>query len=193
MASVVAICNSALIKLGEEPIMSLDDGTKPANLCKNRYAMCRDAVYARYPWKILHKRVVLSPDVTAPSFQFKHQFSIPTDCIRVVMVLDASQSPHENYVREGTKLMCNDSVVYLIYTHRLEDVTFIPDYLAELISLNLAMDIAYALTQNASARDMVVALFQSDLRLAKTADSQQDPIKSLIADEWVNSRFEPTY
>ena len=43
MASVIDICNKALDKLGQNPIISLDDGNKAANLCARNWPLVRES------------------------------------------------------------------------------------------------------------------------------------------------------
>ena len=57
MASEVSICNQAISWLGGKSIISLDDGTTEANLCKANYDHLRDVVLEAKAWTFAIKRV----------------------------------------------------------------------------------------------------------------------------------------
>ena len=48
--SYVSIANLALISLGADTIMSLDEDSKPARLINNIYEFIRDEVLRSHPW-----------------------------------------------------------------------------------------------------------------------------------------------
>ena len=60
MASVIDICNKALDKLGQNPIISLTDGNKAANLCTRNWPLVRDQVLREHPWNFAMKRAILA-------------------------------------------------------------------------------------------------------------------------------------
>tara|TARA_R100001530_G_scaffold114015_1_gene80959 strand:+ start:206 stop:1021 length:816 start_codon:yes stop_codon:yes gene_type:complete len=61
-SSEVAICNSALIKLGAAEISSLSDTNKRAQLCNAQYSKLRDELLRSHPWNFAIGRKVLSLD-----------------------------------------------------------------------------------------------------------------------------------
>ena len=111
MASVVQICNSALNQLGAASITSLTDNSKNARLCNERYATVRDAVFRSHPWNSLIKRQQLAQDTATPAYGFKFQFTLPSDCLRLLN-LDAYNSDHKV---EGRKILCNESAIKISY------------------------------------------------------------------------------
>lgn len=189
MATELSISNSALIKLGESPIVSLTQGTKPAKLCNARFASCRDAVYSKHPWRFLRKRKILAPQVLGTDFQFKNQFLLPSDCLRIYLVTDSSGDSVNDYLVENGKILSNDSAIYLNYIARITDISNMPEYLAECIAFYLAADIGYAITQISTVRDQMVQGFQMELRSARGIDSQSDAPRALYGDDFINSRF----
>ena len=59
MASVVEICNIALTRIGQnEPIVSLTEQSKAAELCSLHYATCRDEVLRDFDWPFAEARVL---------------------------------------------------------------------------------------------------------------------------------------
>ena len=67
MASVIEICNSALLQLGAQAITSLTENSKNARLCNARFNTVRDSVFRSHPWNSLIKRQKLAADVTTQS------------------------------------------------------------------------------------------------------------------------------
>jgi hypothetical protein len=189
MASQISICNSALIKVGENPIVSITDGTKAANLCAIRFDHARDAVFVKHPWRCLRKRVILAAEVDTPAFDYSHQFRLPTDCLIPYLVTDAGGELYDDYVIEENKILARSAPLYLRYIYRRTDYTGLPDYLAELVALYLAADIGYALTQISTTRDQMLQMFMAELRVARGIDSRSDMPSSIQADDWLASRY----
>lgn len=89
MSSVVDICNLALSWLGEKPIISLDDESDAAALCKANYAPLRDAVLESAEWTFALTRARLVPivDNNPVWADFSGaRFQIPGEIIRVIGV-----------------------------------------------------------------------------------------------------------
>ncbi len=84
MASTVEMCNSALNMLGASNIISLTEDSKNARLLNQRYVSARDAVFRSHNWNCLIKRVELAADTDVPAFEFTHQYTLPSDCLRVI-------------------------------------------------------------------------------------------------------------
>ena len=85
MASVVDICNSALNLLGASTITTLTEDSKNARLCNQRYEPIRNRTFRSHAWNCLTKRVQLAKDSAAPVVEFANQFTLPSDCLRVLI------------------------------------------------------------------------------------------------------------
>lgn len=59
MATDVSICNSALVKLGNEVLVALSDSTKRAKLCNAQYEIIKKKMMYNHPWNFAIKRVTL--------------------------------------------------------------------------------------------------------------------------------------
>ncbi len=62
MATEIDQCNSALDKLGVEPIGSFTDKTKAAALCSTLYNPIRQKLLRRHPWNFAQRRTTLLPE-----------------------------------------------------------------------------------------------------------------------------------
>jgi hypothetical protein len=193
MASVVDICNGALNQLGASTILSLTEDSKNARLCNARYTQVRDAVFRSHPWNCLQKRVQLAADSDAPAWGFTKQYTLPSDCLRVLTILDYDA----DYKIEGRKILTDNSTMKILYVSRIEDPNEYDELLRETLSAALAADIAYAVTSSNPTASNMYNLFQDKLKDARFVDSTEgqnlNPEKGMAdvigADTFINSRF----
>ena len=193
MASVVQICNSALNQLGASSITALTDDSKNARLCNERYTTVRDEVFRSHPWNCLVKRIQLAQDTDTPPWGFTYQYTLPSDCLRVLQIKDYNS----DYKIEGRKLLIDESDVYLIYLAQITDVNELDVLLRETISANLAQDIAYAITANLQVSKLMAEKYQAKLSEARHADSSEGyntnpelaQTDQIITEDFLNSRY----
>ncbi len=193
MASVVQICNSALNQLGASSITALTENSKNARICNERYETIRDAVYRSHPWNCLVKRVQLAQDSDTPAWGFTYQYTLPSDCLRVLQIKDYNS----DYKVEGRKLLIDESEVYLIYLAIETDVNQLDILLRETISAALAQDISYAITSNLQVAKLMAEKYQAKLSEARHTDASEGyntdpnlaPTDQIITEDFINSRY----
>lgn len=193
MASVVQICNSALNQLGASSITALTEDSKNARICNERYETIRDAVYRSHPWNCLVKRVQLAQDTDTPAWGFTYQYTLPSDCLRVLQIKDYNS----DYKIEGRKLLIDESDVYLIYLTIETDVNQLDILLRETISAGLAQDIAYAITSNLQVTKLMAEKYQAKLSEARHTDASEGyntnpevaPTDQIITEDFITSRY----
>lgn len=193
MASIVDICNGALNQLGGSTIISLTEDSKNARLCNARFTDVRDSVFRSHPWNCLQKRVQLAADSTAPAWGFAKQYTLPTDCLRVLTILNYDA----DYKIEGRKLLTDLSSVKLLYIARITDPNEYDELLRETLSAALAADIAYAITSSNPLTANMYQLFKDKLKEARFVDATEgqntDPTKGMAdvmdAGSFINSRY----
>lgn len=193
MASVVDICNGALNQIGATTIITLTEDSKNGRLCNARYTQVRDAVFRSHPWNCLQKRIQLAADSDVPAWGFTKQFTLPSDCLRVLSIIDYDS----DYKIEGRKILTDSSSCKLLYVARIEDPNEYDDLLRETISAALAADIAFPITSSNPLATNMYNLFQSKLREARFVDSTEgqntNPEKGLTdiidSSDWLNARF----
>ena len=193
MSSVVQICNSALNQLGAASITALTDNSKNARLCNERYATVRDAVFRSHPWNCLIKRQQLAQTTNTPSYGFSYEFTLPSDCIRVLGI-DAYSY---DYKVEGRKILCNEQSIKIIYISQITDPNEMDVLLRETISAGLASDIAYAITANLQVSKLMNEKYQYKLSEARHTDASEGyntdpnngPTDQLLTEDFINSRY----
>ena len=193
MASIVDICNGALNQLGATTILSLTEDSKNARLCNQRYTQVRDGVFRSHPWNCLQKRIELAADTTAPAWGFSYAYTLPSDCLRLLRILDYDS----NYKVEGRKILSNTSSMKILYIARVTDPNEYDELLRETLSAALGADIAFGITSNNQTAQNMYQLFQDKLRDARFVDStegqnvEQDLGMTDVIDagSFINSRF----
>ena len=193
MASIVDICNGALNQLGATTILSLTEDSKNARLCNQRYTQVRDGVFRSHPWNCLQKRIELAADTTAPAWFFSYAYTLPSDCLRLLRILDYDS----NYKVEGRKILSNTSSMKILYVARVTDPNEYDELLRETLSAALGADIAFGITSNNQTSQNMYQLFQEKLRDARFVDStegqniEQDLGMADVIDAgtFINSRY----
>lgn len=180
----VTICNSALIKIGAERILSLDDNTARAKILKEIYPIVRDDMIASHPWNFATDRVVLAALVTAPLYEWDYQFQLPSNCLRVY----GTDIDPEPWKVEDGKLLCNFSEVTIKFIKQVTDTSKFSSYFVEAFACRLAAEIAYAITQSTTLKDSAEAKYERQLRVARSFDAQESMGDRVYADNWLNSR-----
>lgn len=82
------IINLALMRIGESPIQSIEEGSTPANSAKTLYDISRRAVLRDFDWAFAMKTTSLPLLVTEEDDEpGVYVCLIPSDCLRVVQVM----------------------------------------------------------------------------------------------------------
>ena len=192
MASVVDICNSALNLLGASTISALTDDSKNARLCNQRYEQVRNRVFRSHAWNCLHKRVQLAQNSTAPVVEYSYAYALPSDCLRVLKVHNGSTDSIKSdidYKIEGRNIVTNEGTVYIIYIAIDTDPNNYDTYLQESISHQLAADLAYAVTNNATLADKYMVRADERLREARFIDATENSLGTIESSEFTDARL----
>lgn len=162
VTSAVDLVNIALSKLGQQPIMSLDDAKPSARAARARYEDVRDRVLRKDLWKCALKRAALAESAIAPAFGFARRFSLPSDFIRLAGTDDFLKRARI----EGGFILTNDGDCNIRYVRRMETVADMDDLLKQVIAAELAAELALTLTGDQKKKD---ALAQEAVHLIEEA------------------------
>lgn len=197
--SDVAIANLALTKIGDLRITALSDNTKPAREINAVYGMLRDKLQRTYNWRFCVKRAALAADVATPVFDYSYQYSIPTDCLRVLQInayypapdlSDLISSGGQEYVIEGGKILTRSSgVLNLRYLARIEDTTRFDSSFDEAFSALIAYNVCEALTQSDAKKNAALRDYRMALMDAVRANAIENPPESLADQTWITVRL----
>ena len=192
MASTVDICNSALNLLGASTISALTDDSKNARLCNQRYEPIRNRVFRRHAWNCLHKRVQLAQNSTAPVVEYSYAYALPSDCLRILKVHNGttdSIASSIDYKLEGRNIVTDEGTIYAIYIALITDPNEYDVYLQESISHQLAADICYAVTNNATLAKNYMERADERLREARFIDATENALGTIESSEFTDARL----
>lgn len=188
--SEVEICNSALIKVGSEPISSLTENNKRARLCNQRYADCRDDVLYSHPWNFAIDRVQLTQLAETPAYGFTYKYQIPSNVLRVLGTDGTDElGPSVKWHKESDTILTDESVVYIRFIKKVTDVSLFTPKFEEVVALRLARDIAYSLTQSNSLVTRLNTEYLAWEAQARTFNGQESGIRQVRTTTWRDSRF----
>jgi hypothetical protein len=192
MASVVNMCNSALNLLGASTIAALTDDTKNARLCNQRYEPVRNRVFRSHAWNCLHKRIQLAQNSTAPVVEYTYAYALPSDCLRVLKIHNGttdSIATALDYKLEGRNIVTDEGTVYVIYIALDTDPNNYDTYLRESISHQLAADLCYAITNNATLANNYMSRADERLREARFIDATENSLGTIESSEFTDARL----
>lgn len=186
-STIIEVCNSAITKVGGQSILSIDDNTTEARICKLRFAPCRKIVIRRHPWNFAIDRVVTAPEVGSPAFGYTYKHPFPATLLRVLEV--GCDVP---YRIEGRYILADSDSLDLKYLKDVEDPTTWDELFGEALACYLAWDIAYKITQKQGVREELWQAYKDTLRDAKSVDAQEERDHEIEANLLVDSRFDGT-
>lgn len=181
--SEVSICNLALSWLGGELITSLQGDSTEAKLCAANYSASRNATLEQRDWTFAADRAIPARIAEAPAFEYDYQFQLPTSplCLRVTKVFSDSSFAHgiADWVKEGDRVLCNYSVIYLKFVKELVDPTkFSPGFI-QAFAARLSSDICVPLTNNVELFQTYWQLFLNKIEDAGSMDGLQGKTESV--------------
>lgn len=186
MATDVGICNSGLIKIGASRIVSFSDNTKEAIVANEQYAKMRDAVLESHPWNFAKTRVSLAALITGPSFGYKNSFQLPSDFLFAI----ETGYPETIYRIEGQALVSDESTIDLLYIRRVTDPALFSPLFAEALACRMGVEFSYAISNNASMAQTMMAAYKAQLAEARSRNGQgAGTPTTLDASQWINSRY----
>jgi hypothetical protein len=183
MASEVSICNQALALLGANPIISLDDNTTEANLCKTLYPDVRDSVLEESNWSFATKWLNLPPLANPPVGEYANAFPLPSDVIRIIFVGEDFSRP-EQWQREGNNIRKDGNTCKCQIVHRENNPNAYSPLFVQALAARMAMEMAVALTNNASLMGTFAQMYEAKLDKAVNNDSAQGRARK-ITSNWL--------
>jgi hypothetical protein len=184
--SAVDACNSALQRVGAASILSLTDNSPEARACALAYDSNRRDELRKHSWNFTIKRAVLSPDTTAPAFDYLYAFTLPTDCLRVLR----PPTSDLDWQIEGRKILTNDgAVLNLRYLADVEDTTQWDASFYNVMAASLAVDICEKLTQSNTKKQQLNTEYKEAVADARKVDAFEGGPQDAADDDWWNARY----
>ena len=190
--SQTSISNQALVALGANTIISLDDDTTEAKLCKLYYNDILDSLLDMATWSFAteHAKLPKSADGVPPE-PYTAQFLIPRDVIRILEASDNPDfsTPNTLYWQiNGRYIVADAEQLYIRYIKRVTDTdAFTPSFTQAFVA-RLAAEIAPAITQSASTADNFMKKAGSLIQIAAAVDGTQGRTRKLRSPKYLNAR-----
>lgn len=177
MASEVSICNQAISWLGGNLIISLDDATVEAQLCKANYAPLRDAVMEEGKWTFATRRLELAQSATLPGFGYARAYVIPPEVLSVIMATENQDNKNNtdnlDWRREERFVLSDTERVFAKCIIRIEDPSLFSDMFVQALASRIAADIAIALTESSTKEAAMWTKYFALVTEAKSVDGMQ--------------------
>lgn len=170
--SALALCSRALLKIGAQPITSLDEGTAEAEVAANLYPAIRDALLSAHPWSFATGQASLPRLAAKPVADFANAFQLPAGFLRALSAGHPNAGRGLAYRLFEDRLHCNAEQVVLSYIFRPDESAFPPFFAAALVT-RLAAEFCLPLTENNSRAQLLASQAEAELRAARLTDSQQ--------------------
>lgn len=171
--SALALCSRALLKIGAQPVASLEEGTAEAEVAANLYPGTRDALLAAHPWGFATGVVTLPRLVAVPVADYAHAFQLPADFIRVLSAGTGGRGRGVPYRLAENRLHADVQALALTYIFRPAESDFPPHFAVALVA-RLAAEFCIPLTESTSRAQLLGREAEQELRQARLIDSQQD-------------------
>lgn len=146
----VKISNKALYKIGEKLMITgwPDDSTN-GQLCSMFFDSVRDEILESEDWKCATARAKLAQISTAPAFEYDHQYALPNDCLRPLIICDKNGTKFDvPWVIEGRNLLTDEDVVYIKYIKRETDLSKWTPTLIKVFVLKMAIELCTPLSKS---------------------------------------------
>lgn len=185
MASDIEICNRALVAIGQEPILTLDESSKESRRCKQLYPAARDTVLRAHPWSFaLRRQYAAREDVSVP-FGYQYKYALPTECLRLVNVLIDDSL----YTLEGRSILTDEQRLEIIYVERITDPNKFDQGFEECLVLRLAADLCPSLLADYDLMKYYEQKYQAALASARHVDSTETSKPLQGEGTWITARF----
>ena len=109
----------------------------------------------------------------APLTDFGYAFELPVDFIKALSAGDECRGRGAVFQVIGNEVHANYEDVTLTYIKRADEADF-PTYFVTALVNRLAAEFCLPLTENSSRSELLYKLADTELKLAKLVDSQQD-------------------
>lgn len=190
--SKLDICNNALLKIGEQILVSLDDGNSDALLCNSLFDQAIEEVLREYTWGCAKTRVRLAKLTETPPFGYDYYYSLPSDFIRLVNIYDnaGNWDPSNNWIIESDRILSDIDGVCLTYIRKVTDTKILDSLCIGAIINKLATKMAFAKTASRTLVQSLIEEYETViLPRARSIDTYEnkDVMESQL-DPWLNSR-----
>ena len=184
MASLIGIWNLALTPLGADRVMDPLEDTESARKCSAVYESIRDELLEAHPWKFATDRIQLALTANTPLYEFTYEFQMPSDSLRVLRI----EAPSESWRREGSKILANESPLYIVYIKQITDTTAFSSAFVATLASRMAFELSFSITNSSTFMERLWTVYEKKLKLAKATDAQEGTPYNIYSDRFIDAR-----
>lgn len=185
MASVTDIANAALLRVGDESIISLTDSTERARACNTAWPIVRREVLRAHSWNSVTTRTKLAALTTAPSWGFATAYELPADCLSLLEV-----DTDSDWRVEGSQIVTDATgELGIRYLKDEEDTEQYDGMLTEVMVLRLAVEVCERITTTNTKREALLVEYDALLGDARSADGSESSPAEYEEDYWMTVRY----
>lgn len=187
MPSQVDLCNKALRRLGEDPIIALDNNSLWGRRCSAALPEVIRTILNMDVWTSCTKRVELAAESETP-IGFNSAYPLPSDFIKLAAV---RLGQYEDWSLEGNKILTKKdktTPLEIMYVYEVTDPNIYSTALYDSIALGLAHELSGYSTATNVSKDDIYQLFAQTLITAQNINAKENPVKYLSTTSWVDAR-----
>jgi len=153
----------ALGRIGAKRISDFDDTAEDdlqSVQARLHYTQTRDALLRSHWWRFARTRKQLSPNATAPDFEWTYAYDLPNDFLREWLPpwednSEVQERTRYSYSLEGKQLLSNEGTMKLRYVKRVEDVAEFDPLFTEVLILQLALKFVMPIAEDKTLWQLV--------------------------------------
>ena len=164
----LSICNRALLMLNNTLMSSMEEETKNGAYCSFLYPIIKEELLTSYNWKcaVGYDSLTFIEKLANDNLSYPYKFELPQDCLKVLLVDNAN-----NFLKIGNNLFATAQDIKIVYIKNIDEKDF-DSNLGYLLSIKLALELAYSLTLDGSLVSYLKALYQEKFAQFSNLDSK---------------------
>jgi hypothetical protein len=187
MPSQVDLCNKALRRLGEDPIVSLDANSIWGRRCLTALPEVVRTVLSLDVWRSCTKRTELAAESAVP-LGYTSAYPLPADCLRVGAL---KLGQYANWAIEGNRILTTkpqDESLQIMYVAEVTDPNKYTATLYEAIAMGLAHELSGYSTATNVAKDEIYQFYVNGVVTAQDINNKEHPVTQLSTTSWIDAR-----
>ena len=195
--NVTKICNMAILHVGGNKILSINDSSVEAIVCETHYDVARDKVLEDKDWTFAVSRAEITQNAVDPVFGYQSSFTLPSDCIRVIeawdsmddMMFRGRSNPLEWEKEENNISADTEGSIFIRYIKRIETTSRFSAGFVDALSLYLAHKLAVPIAKSTRLQTDMMNLYLRSVKDAANADGLQGRSRRIRSSRLVNARL----
>jgi len=191
MASKLSIISGAAVRLGEPPVIALEEDTKTAQAGANLYDTVLESTLSWHRWRFATGKAELNLLSNTPLNEWSYAYQLPTNP-KVVTVINVH--PRMDYERYEDKIYCNSNQGISIDYVYSPDPSKFPSYFVELMEVRMAAAMAIPVTGSRTLKQLMDAdlagssMIPGLIATAMAADARERPATPIVHSPFVDVR-----